>query len=66
LIRANIPIGAALEHASRLLHLAKKFTLDGAIEPDAGRYAWASHYLGEMGKALMHDVHTVVFSVACH
>ncbi|MBP5090412.1 DUF3077 domain-containing protein, partial [Pseudomonas chlororaphis] len=48
------------EHASLLLHLAKQLTLDAAMEPQADRYAWAAHYLGEMGKAVMDDVHTAM------
>ncbi|WP_345891379.1 DUF3077 domain-containing protein [Pseudomonas chlororaphis] len=46
--------------ASLLLHLAKQLTLDAAMEPQADRYAWAAHYLGEMGKAVMDDVHTAM------
>ncbi|MBP5144247.1 DUF3077 domain-containing protein, partial [Pseudomonas chlororaphis] len=30
------------------------------MEPQADRYAWAAHYLGEMGKAVMDDVHTAM------
>ncbi|AZD94860.1 MULTISPECIES: DUF3077 domain-containing protein [Pseudomonas] len=59
-VNANVPLADALEHASLLLHLAKQLTLDAAMEPQADRYAWAAHYLGEMGKAVMDDVHTAM------
>lgn len=59
-VNADVPLADALEHASLLLHLAKQLTLDAAMEPQADRYAWAAHYLGKMGKAVMDDVHTAM------
>ncbi|MFB4251815.1 MULTISPECIES: DUF3077 domain-containing protein [Pseudomonas] len=59
-VNADVPISDALEHASALLHLAKQFTLEAAMEPRCDRYAWAAHYLAEMGKALMDDVHATL------
>ncbi|MCO7577903.1 hypothetical protein A1395_16710 [Pseudomonas protegens] len=59
-VNADVPISDALEHASTLLHLAKQFTLEAAMEPRCDRYAWAAHYLAEMGKALMDDVHATL------
>lgn len=44
-VNADVPINDALEHASPLLHLAKQFTLEAAMEPGCDRYAWAAHYL---------------------
>ncbi|WP_225926541.1 MULTISPECIES: DUF3077 domain-containing protein [Pseudomonas] len=34
-----MPISDALEHASTLLHLAKQFTLETAMEPQCDRHA---------------------------
>ncbi|AZC20718.1 hypothetical protein C4K40_5355 [Pseudomonas sp. CMR5c] len=38
-MKADLPISEALEHASTLLHLAKQFTLETAMEPRCDRYA---------------------------
>lgn len=59
-VNADAPICDVLEHASTLLHPAKQFSLDAAMEAQTDRYAWAAHYLGEMGKALIDDVHTAM------
>ncbi|KTC33705.1 DUF3077 domain-containing protein [Pseudomonas sp. ABAC61] len=59
-VNSDVLISDALEHASALLHLAKQFTLEAAMEPRGDRYAWAAHYLAEMGKALMDDVHATL------
>ncbi len=45
-----------MEHASLLLYCAKALSLDAALESDGERYAWVSHYLGEMGKAVIDDL----------
>jgi len=39
-----------------LLYCAKTLSLDAALESDGERYAWASHYLSEMGKAIIDDL----------
>ena len=56
-VNSGVPILEAMEHASILLHCAKVLSLDAALEAEGGeRYAWASHYLGEMGKAVIDDL----------
>ena len=55
-VNADVPLQQALEHASTLLYYAKKLALDAAMEENGERYAWASHFLAEMGKALIDDV----------
>jgi len=55
-VNPDIPLAQALEHASNLLHCAKHLALDAAMEVQGGRYAWASHYLGEAGKAVVDDM----------
>ena len=55
-VNADVPLQQALEHASTLLYYAKKLALDAAMEEHGERYAWASHFLAEMGKALIDDV----------
>jgi hypothetical protein len=46
----------ALSHVSDLLHVAKLLAEDAAMERGSDRYAWASHYLQEMSKAVIDDV----------
>ncbi len=41
---------------SDLLHLSKLLAEDAAMERGKDRYAWASHYLQEMSKAVIDDV----------
>ncbi|MFK3642455.1 DUF3077 domain-containing protein [Pseudomonas protegens] len=55
-VNADVPLQQALEHASTLLYYAKKLALDAAMEEQGDRYAWASHFLAEMGKAVIDDV----------
>ena len=55
-VNPGIPLRQALEHVSALLFCAKKLTLDAALEKDGERHAWASHYLCDMGKAVIDDV----------
>ncbi|WP_430444580.1 MAG: DUF3077 domain-containing protein [Pseudomonas piscis] len=55
-VNADVPLEQALEHASTLLYYAKKLALDAAMEEQGERYAWASHFLAEMGKAVIDDV----------
>ena len=55
-VNADVPLQQALEHASTLLYYAKKLALDAAMEEHGERYAWASHFLAEMGKAVIDDV----------
>ncbi len=64
-VNPGVPILEAMEHASILLHCAKALSLDAALEREHGeRYAWASHYLGEMGKAVIDDLTQGVLSGA--
>lgn len=49
-VNSDVPISDALEHASALLHLAKQFTLEAAMEPRGDRYAWAAHFPGRDGQ----------------
>ncbi|UUT23466.1 DUF3077 domain-containing protein [Pseudomonas sp. T8] len=55
-VNADVPLYQALEHASTLLYYAKKLALDAAMEEQGERYAWAAHFLAEMGKAVIDDV----------
>ncbi|WP_285421906.1 DUF3077 domain-containing protein [Pseudomonas sp. efr-133-TYG-23] len=55
-VNAGIPIKEALEHASHVLYYAKMLSLEAAMDPRAERFAFASHYLGEMGKAIIDDL----------
>ena len=55
-VNAGIPFREALEHASNLLYYAKVLSLDAALDTDGEKYAFSSHYLGEMGKAILDDV----------
>ena len=55
-VNADVPLEQALEQVSTLLYYAKKLALDAAMEEKGERYAWASHFLAEMGKAVIDDV----------
>ncbi|MBK3471734.1 DUF3077 domain-containing protein [Pseudomonas carnis] len=52
-VNAGTPILEALEHASHVLYYAKMLSLEAAMDPKAEKFAFASHYLGEMGKAII-------------
>ncbi|AUG42924.1 hypothetical protein CXP47_24565 [Pseudomonas chlororaphis] len=54
-VNPDVPLREALEHVSQLLFHAKMLALDAAMERD-DRYAWASHYFSEMGKAIVDDL----------
>jgi len=54
-INAGVPVGAALSHASDLLHIAKLLASDAAMVRDTDRHAWASNYLQDMSKAIIDD-----------
>ena len=55
-VNAGVPILQALEHAAHVLYYAKMLSLEAAMDPRAERFAFASHYLGEMGKAIIDDL----------
>ncbi|UUQ64502.1 DUF3077 domain-containing protein [Pseudomonas fuscovaginae UPB0736] len=55
-VNPDVPILEAMEHASVLLYCAKALSLDAALESDGERYAWAAHYLSDMGKAIIDDL----------
>ncbi|SEI10955.1 DUF3077 domain-containing protein [Pseudomonas asplenii] len=56
-VNGDVPMLEAMEHASLLLQCAKALSLDAALDAkDGERYAWAAHYLGEMGKAVIDDL----------
>jgi hypothetical protein len=55
-VNSGVPIREALSHVSDLLHLSKLLTEDAAMVRGTDRYAWASHYLQEMSKAVIDDV----------
>lgn len=55
-VNPDVPILEAMEHASLLLACAKALSLEAALDADGARYAWASHYLSEMGKAVIDDL----------
>ncbi|MDI2144154.1 MULTISPECIES: DUF3077 domain-containing protein [unclassified Pseudomonas] len=52
----GLPISEALSHASDLLALAKALAEDAAFIRKTDRYAWAAHFLTEMGKMVVDDV----------
>jgi hypothetical protein len=55
-VNAGVPLVEALEHASHVLYYAKMLALEAAMDPKAEKFAFASHYLGEMGKAIIDDL----------
>lgn len=55
-VNAGVPIREALEHASHVIYYAKMLSLEAAIDPRAEKFVFASHYLGEMGKAIIDDL----------
>ncbi len=55
-VNAGMPLGEALEHASTLLYYAKKLAMEAAMDVRGEQYAWAAHYLREMGKAVVDDL----------
>ena len=55
-VNSGVSIREALSHVSDLLHVAKMLAQDAAMERNTDRYAWASHYLQEMSKAVIDDV----------
>ncbi|AMB83989.1 hypothetical protein AWM79_01155 [Pseudomonas agarici] len=55
-VNAGVPLVQALEQAPNLLYCAKHLAPDAAMEPEAKRQAWASHYLCEMSKAIVDDI----------
>lgn len=55
-VNAGVPMREALEHASHLLYYAKVLSLEAAMDTGGEHYAFASHYLGEMGKAIVDDI----------
>ncbi|MBU6957407.1 DUF3077 domain-containing protein [Pseudomonas sp. CVAP len=59
-VNSGVSIHEALSHVSDLLHLSKMLAEDAAMERDKDRYAWASHYLQEMSKAVIDDVVKVI------
>jgi hypothetical protein len=54
-VNSGVPLREALSHVSDLLHLSKLLAEDAAMERKTDRYAWASHYLQEMSKAVIDD-----------
>ena len=61
-VNRGVSIHDALSHVSNLLHLSKMLAEDAAMERQTDRYAWASHYLQEMSKAVIDDVVKVLGS----
>ncbi|MGE8176413.1 DUF3077 domain-containing protein [Pseudomonas fluorescens] len=55
-VNSGVPLLTALSHVSDLLHLSRMLAEDAAMERKTDRYAWASHYLQEMSKAVIDDV----------
>ncbi|MGY2962852.1 hypothetical protein ACVWZP_003801 [Pseudomonas sp. TE36184] len=55
-VNAGVPIREALEHAAHLLYYAKMLSLEAAMDPRAEKFAFASHYLCDMGKAIIDDL----------
>jgi len=61
-VNSGVSVREALSHVSDLLHVAKLLAEDNAMARDTDRYAWASHYLQEMSKAVIDDVVKVLES----
>ncbi|MBT2370794.1 DUF3077 domain-containing protein [Pseudomonas fluorescens] len=61
-VNSGVPISTALTHVSDLLHVAKLLAEDAAMTKHTDRYAWASHFLQEMSKAVIDDVVKVLTS----
>ncbi|TVT90762.1 DUF3077 domain-containing protein [Pseudomonas sp. RGB] len=61
-VNSGVALHEALHHASDLLHVAKQLAEDAAMTKETDRYAWASHYLQEMAKAVVDDVVKVLDS----
>ena len=64
-VNSGVSLPDALHHASNLLHVAELLAEDAAMTRDTDRYAWASHFLQEMSKAVIDDVVKVLES-PCH
>lgn len=64
-VNSGVSLPDALHHASNLLHVAVLLAEDAAMTRDTDRYAWASHCLQEMSKAVIDDVVKVLES-PCH
>lgn len=65
-VNSGVPLLVALSHASDLLHLSKMLAEDAAMERKTDRYAWASHYLQEMSKAVIDDAVKVLGTPDAH
>ncbi|WP_046071209.1 DUF3077 domain-containing protein [Pseudomonas synxantha] len=61
-VNSGVSLQNALHHTSNLLHVAKLLAEDAAITKETDRYAWASHYLQGMVKAVVDDVVKVLDS----
>ena len=61
-VNSGVSLHEALHHVSDLLHVAKLLAEDAAMTKETDRYAWASHYLQEMSKAVIDDVVKVLES----
>ena len=59
-VNAGVPLREAVEHAAHVLGLAQMLSLEAAMDPWAERFAFAAHYLCEMGKAILDDLLLVV------
>lgn len=55
-VNAGVPLPEALEHAAHVLYYAKMLSLEAAMDPRAERFAFAAHYLCDMGKAILDDL----------
>ncbi|ETK15172.1 hypothetical protein H097_23654 [Pseudomonas sp. FH4] len=55
-VNAGMPLPEALEHASTLLYYAKTLSMEAAMDTKSEQYAWAAHFLCEMGKAVVDDL----------
>ena len=51
-VNGGVSLHEALHHVSDLLHVAKLLAEEAAMTRETDRYAWASHYLQEMSKAV--------------
>ena len=59
-VNAGVPLREALEHAAHVLDCATTLSLEVAMDPRNARLAFAAHYLCEMGKAVLDDLHLAI------
>jgi hypothetical protein len=59
-VNTGVPLREALEHVAHVLDCATILSLEVAMDPRNARLAFAAHYLCEMGKAVLDDLHLAI------